>query len=155
MKLQINSLQALERLIGGDTNVEIEIRNNIVQEFAKKHLKALVNEGTIKAEADKLDRALRLEVQNVLSSKFGTITGSHWNQTFTINPKCKSAIEDIADRAYRAEIQKMWDCVENDLRARFTPERIEAEIERKLTSEINRRIDEGVKARLDAIKNTL
>lgn len=27
MKLQINSLAALERLIGGDTEVEIEVRN--------------------------------------------------------------------------------------------------------------------------------
>lgn len=43
MKIQINSLAALERLIGGDTDVEIEIRNSIVQEFAKKHLKCIAN----------------------------------------------------------------------------------------------------------------
>ena len=42
MKIQINSLEALERLIGGDTQVEIEIRNSIVQEFTKKYLKSLV-----------------------------------------------------------------------------------------------------------------
>ena len=38
-KIQINSLEALERLIGGDTELEIEVRNSIVQEFAKKYLK--------------------------------------------------------------------------------------------------------------------
>lgn len=41
--IQINNLEALERLIGGDSEVEIEIRNNIVQNFAKKHLKNISN----------------------------------------------------------------------------------------------------------------
>ena len=35
--LQINSLKALERLIGGDSELEIGVRNSIVQEFSKKH----------------------------------------------------------------------------------------------------------------------
>jgi hypothetical protein len=39
IKLQINSLDALERLIGGDNEVELELRNWVVQAFAKKHLK--------------------------------------------------------------------------------------------------------------------
>lgn len=43
-KIQINSLEALERLIGGDTELEIEVRNSIVQEFAKKYLKGIINE---------------------------------------------------------------------------------------------------------------
>ena len=44
MKIQINSLKALERLIGGDNELEIEIRNSIVQEFTKKHLKSIYND---------------------------------------------------------------------------------------------------------------
>lgn len=40
-KIQINSLEALERLIGGDSELEFEIRNNVAQDFAKKHLKAV------------------------------------------------------------------------------------------------------------------
>ncbi len=43
IKLQINSKDALERLIGGDTQLEMEIRNNIVQEFTNKRLKGLIN----------------------------------------------------------------------------------------------------------------
>ena len=50
-KIQINSLEALERLIGGDTDVEIEIRNSIVQEFAKKHLKGVISEGLLAGAA--------------------------------------------------------------------------------------------------------
>lgn len=43
MKIQINSLEALERLIGGDNELEIEIRNSVVEEFSKKHLKSIAN----------------------------------------------------------------------------------------------------------------
>ena len=42
-KIQINSLDALERLIGGDTELEIEVRNSVIQKFAEKHLKPLAN----------------------------------------------------------------------------------------------------------------
>ena len=35
----ILDLPALERLIGNDTEIEVELRNSIVQAFAKKHLK--------------------------------------------------------------------------------------------------------------------
>ena len=38
--LQINSIDVIERLIGGDSEVEVDIRNNVVQRFAEKHLKA-------------------------------------------------------------------------------------------------------------------
>lgn len=48
LTIQINNLEALERLIGGDTEIELEIRNNIVQAFTKKYLKQLVNESQIK-----------------------------------------------------------------------------------------------------------
>ena len=44
VKIQINSLEALERLIGGDTQLEIDLRNSIVQEFSKKYLKAVAAE---------------------------------------------------------------------------------------------------------------
>ena len=39
VKIQINSLEALERLIGGDPSLEFDIRNNVAQKFAAKHLK--------------------------------------------------------------------------------------------------------------------
>jgi hypothetical protein len=36
-------LEALERLIGGDSEVEVESRNSVVQKFAETHLKAIAN----------------------------------------------------------------------------------------------------------------
>jgi len=61
IKIQINSLDALERLIGNDTTLEIEVRNSIVQEFTKKHLKALAEESVIKASEKSVMNYLKTE----------------------------------------------------------------------------------------------
>lgn len=45
--IQINSLEALERLIGGDSELEVGLRGGIVQEFAKRHLKGIADERLI------------------------------------------------------------------------------------------------------------
>lgn len=56
--IQINSLEALERMIGGDSETEIQIRYSIIQEFAKKHLKALVPE-VVAGSLDELKKEVR------------------------------------------------------------------------------------------------
>ena len=59
--IQINNLEALERLIGNDSELEINLRNAIVQEFAKKHLKAVAkSEYMLRAE-----RAVREELNKM------------------------------------------------------------------------------------------
>lgn len=40
-------LNALERLIGGDTDVEIELRETVANEFAKRRLKTFINDHTM------------------------------------------------------------------------------------------------------------
>lgn len=44
--MQLNA-PALERLIGGDTQVEVELREQIVEAFCRNRLKALVNHETL------------------------------------------------------------------------------------------------------------
>lgn len=72
LKIQINNLEALERLIGGDSEIEIEIRNNIVQEFSKKHLKAIAESSVMKgAEKDikKYSDSILAEIKNRIGTK--------------------------------------------------------------------------------------
>ena len=59
IKIPINSLEALERLIGGDNELEISIRDNIVQEFTNKYLKGLVNSDKIKEASWSINQKIR------------------------------------------------------------------------------------------------
>lgn len=72
-KIQINSLEALERLIGNDNELEIQVRNNIVQEFAKKHLKAIANETTFQNEITTFKRKLQEEFDKKLEESIDTV----------------------------------------------------------------------------------
>lgn len=43
MKIQINSLAALERLIGDDREMEITVKSSIINQFATQYIKSIVN----------------------------------------------------------------------------------------------------------------
>lgn len=43
LKIQLNSIAALERLIGGDSEIEFELRKSIITEFAKTNLAPLAD----------------------------------------------------------------------------------------------------------------
>lgn len=104
IKVQLNSLKALERLIGGDSEIEIEIRNSIVQEFTKRYLKALVTEDHIKTLRTELDIELKRakdQIQKETQEVFGKYdyvpnpNGPFYpnNKQFIWNPEFKSRLE--------------------------------------------------------------
>jgi hypothetical protein len=155
MKLQINSLEALERLIGGDTEVELEIRNNIVQAFAKKHLKAIVNEGSIQHVAHALDKNLSSQAEAIITAKFGTLTGQYWNGKFVLNDTCKAALNNAADSAFRSHLMNVLADSEKKMSERYSEQYISDMINRTVDAEVAKRIQLGVEARLNAIKNSI
>ena len=63
IKIQINSLEAVERLIGGDNEIEIQVRNSIVNDFTKRHLKGVVSEKMSKDISKAIENELLKEVK--------------------------------------------------------------------------------------------
>ena len=155
MKLQINSLAALERLIGGDTEVELEIRNSIVQEFAKKHLKAIVNEGSIQKVAHALDEMLSSQAEAIITAKFGTLSHQYWNGKFVLNDTCMAALNDAADSAFRSYLMNALADSEKKMSERYSEQYISDMINSKVDAEVAKRIQLGVEARIDAIRNSI
>lgn len=149
-KIQINSLEALERLIGGDTELEIEIRNSVVQNFADKHLKSVANTKNFKD--------LETAIQNYIKDTFLKEEGGTWsskklvfkddilqqfkaslvNQAQTVlNEKVKEALETVGAK------KRIEDTVNNAV------ERIVNEIESKISSDhIERLVQKRLKEKL-------
>lgn len=119
VKIQINSLDALERLIGGDTEMEIDIRGTIVQEFAKKHLKGVADEAFIKNEAD----AIKEFVRTNMFSKVGYNT--------TLAPGITDSIRKKFNELIETEISSLAVKSKNEIYSK-----LEAEFEKKLQSAI-------------------
>lgn len=78
MKIQINNLEALERLIGGDTQLEMDIRQNIVEAFTKKHLKSLANSEVIKQSSKIIQDEIEKVFQN--SSRYGQVISDNYKE---------------------------------------------------------------------------
>ena len=71
VKIQINNLEALERLFGikDGEDISIELRGNIVQEFTNKHLKGIANDDAIKKAILEVKDNIALRVNDALVTK--------------------------------------------------------------------------------------
>lgn len=145
MQIQINNLAALERLIGGDSQLEFEIRNNIVQAFAHKHLKPLANDQTFSKIMGDVRKAGETEARKVMEEKIGRYQKEARSDTFILHEEQKQAIINAAKSGLREQVDQI---VASTMEA-FPQEKIAALVEKRVGQEVERRINEGVKNKLD------
>jgi hypothetical protein len=104
IKIQINSLQALERLIGGDSEIEVEIRGNIVHEFSKKHLKSIVATDAMKDAANHVVDEIRNELKTFMLTEVKK-SGSFWS-TVVIKPELRKELLETAKYGLMEELRQ-------------------------------------------------
>ena len=102
MKLVLDS-KALERLLGGDETLEIELKTNIANQFAEKHLKSLVSSQLLLATKGKVESMVKEEI---------TGNAGGWNIS-AISPKYQDLILFTLKTALmtliEAEVKKVLD----------------------------------------------
>lgn len=113
LKVQLDAA-ALDRLIGGDTEIEIKLRQAIVEDFARKYLKAV-------AITDGFQETLRAikDVETVaIKAYIGEMQSSWGNKTLVLNPEFEKALrarmlsivnDMIATDTLRTEVQRIID----------------------------------------------
>ncbi|NOS67367.1 MAG: hypothetical protein HOO67_03305 [Candidatus Peribacteraceae bacterium] len=93
--IQINSVEALERLIGGNTQAEIDIRNSVVQTFATRHLKAVANTDHIAQLAKNLSTAVKTSADDLIQAQVGEVK-RNWSgfiESVKLNSKVQAEID--------------------------------------------------------------
>lgn len=147
MKIQINSLEALERLIGGDTEVEIDIRNSVVQEFTKKHLKAIADDDLVKLAQKATETHIR--------QSFFTLKNKTWGygQEYVFNKEMEEKI--LGDLKYQVENhirELVFKTVETEKVDKIIKDKLAwavKHIENQLTEQnLEKRLEEMVQKRL-------
>lgn len=154
MKVQINSLDALERLLGGDTTVEIELRGAIVQEFAKKHLKAVAKseevtnaiKGTQSEILRRADKFLNESVGSFERNYLGNINNLKLHPT--IEEKIKSKVHDVVEARVSAVVLEA-------IESKLTSEEIQKLVDRRMEYYTNDMVKTAVQKRLEALKAQL
>lgn len=94
MKIQINSLAALERLIGDDKEMEFAVKDSIINTFAKNYLKSIAHSEII----DALKKAVLYELEKDLNLVVER-TSSWAGCTYKAKPELKEAVDKAAKEA--------------------------------------------------------
>jgi hypothetical protein len=152
LTLQINNLEALERLIGGQSDVEIEIRNSVVQKFAEKHLKPLANApeitSTLAAIKDDISKQIKAkcekEIATFQTSWGGSITDIKLNPK--VNEELERRVRVLTDDAIRKAVDESIHVNEDDIKKR---------VENRFKYYTDDFINREVKAKIDKLKASL
>jgi len=147
MKIQINNLEALERLIGGDTELEIDIRNSVVQRFTEKHLKGVANE--------LMARGISETIRKEISASFMNEEGNYYNKTIVVKPEFADKLKtQISIEFYRLmsghieteiiEFQKKF----NDLIQSYGSQLAQRITDEQFEKRVNEAADKKIKERL-------
>ena len=144
MRLELN-LPALERLIGGDTEIELHLRQQIVQEFAKRHIKEIAAtatyEAAIAAAKQFVNEAAKeaFDVENVATSHLWPTVG------YRLKSIMEKMVTDSAQKIVDEELRKYI-----EYQKRYWAKEVESTVKKAMAAEIEKAVSEGIKQRLEA-----
>lgn len=150
-------LPALERLIGGDSEVEVQLRQGVVTSFAKRHLKEVVNSGVLEPYLKKVSDAVTQELTALIpleqkkiqkerrwGSSYGwrLVPGNPWTD------KIIEAVEAHAEKSVEKLVHETFTAAWNDIREACL-ERIDR-MRRQMLKDISQEVEKQISSRFEA-----
>lgn len=94
------SLPALERLLGGDSEMEVELRHQIVENFSKLHLREIVKTEPYRRTVQLIEQEIKDQIRDqVGEAKYSTV----WGNKFLIKDEIKNQIKE----AITSEVRRL------------------------------------------------
>lgn len=170
-------LPALERLIGGDSDVEVELRQGVVASFAKRHLKEVINSGVLEPYFKDIAQALTEELKAVVplyqakvqkegrwGSSYGwrLVPGNPWNDKVIEAVKVHAAevIQKLVDESFKTA----WEetkvaCLERIERnhktlLKLVTQEVEKQVSSRFQAEVKAEVDRRIKAAAAAMEES-
>ena len=154
-KIQINSLEALERLIGGDSELEIEVRNNVVQDFANKHLKGLAvvyNENHFKNLTNTVYKEMKDKFQEEFGLKITTEKSPSYysspKQVLVLKDETKAQIKALIERETLGEVAIITNKIVSNLLPsimKTVEEQVNLVVDRMTKDEVKKQVEKKIK----------
>lgn len=144
LKIQLGEGDILA-LLGGGGDASVEIRNHIVQEFTKRHLKALANQEMVAKGAAVVIRAVREEI----AQQIGT---ADWNHVVSLSPALKQKIQQEVGIVVRSEVQAAVNSAWRDAIQPSLDELVNKRLDAITETYINAAAEKKLKAMLAAAK---
>jgi len=142
LKVKVNlTLAALERLIGGDSAMEVELRNQVAINFAKKYLQGQLDTA-VRVEVLRLETIVKelteVAVRRHMSNRVGVLTKGQYVLT--------ERTHDIITRAIDTMLPEL---ISEAVREHVTPERIteiaNTEVLHHMRNQVRKQIEEAMR----------
>jgi len=142
IKLQLDK-DALERLIGGDSQVEMDLRSGIVQNFAKRYLKGVAHQEIMTTLSAKVQGYVREQLKEQLNiPNWGTWTPPPQMQE-GIRQHIVAKINGIISDAVNVHAAKMQQTIQtrlDEIAYRIEMRLTEKVMEERIMAEVTRRL---------------
>lgn len=147
----------LAMFAGPDGAVDVEIRQSIAEEFAKRHLKGIANEPFFQDAVKRFQQELLAAYNTQIAAEIGVIrrewTGGEHAYKLKLTPEFEAAFTRLVDTAARELVDRLvaqaLDERMGAIAARAI-ERAEQRMNAKIDAGIEAAIRRGIAARLDA-----
>lgn len=154
LTIQINNLEALERLIGGDSEVEVEIRNSVVQKFAEKHLKPLANDSAITTTIAAIKEEITKQIKERCEKQIAEVENNWYGSVSKVklNPAIKSEIEGQVRNIVDSTVRTM---VDDAIKTWSSDAELKTRIDKRFEYYTTEFINSEIKGRIDKLKAKL
>lgn len=144
MKISLG-MEDVERMIGGSDEASIEVRNYIVQEFTRRHLRALINDDLMQKTQFLLAKATEEEVKKIVG------TYDHYaSPKVKLNPEIAKHLEEAvkaqALHLITTAVEFQWEKTIKPTLAELIQSRIEGLTKRYVDARVDERLKQIVKA---------
>lgn len=154
LKLDMN-LPILERLIGGDTELEISLRKQIANEFLNRHIPQIM-------QTEAVLETLKV-IKASLADQIGTHVGKVWEASngwrYTLQYEIKDKIKQIIEAATNEAVEKaltkaIADRVERHYAGQWASH-IDTQIKKRFDVDIDKLVNEKVEERIKRMRESL
>lgn len=144
--IQINSLEALERLLGGDTAFEMRVRQAVAVAFAQKHLKPILESKHFKDTLASAEKVICLSAEETIKEEIGQIVqkGKGFDRKYVaeVAPKLQEQLKKQIDTFVAAEIERLVSERISAIDFKSIEGYIDRLVKGKVGDEVNRRVKE-------------
>lgn len=155
LTLQINSVAALERLLGGNTELETSIRRSVATDFARNHMKDLVEREFNIRDAELKDQ-IKTEVDKIALQR-DKIQSWTWTLSDDLKARIRGQVSEelkkVVDEAVRAASGKYAVMLEAEL-AKMTA-LAKSKVESTVSAKFDKEVRDALDARLRELRNLL
>jgi hypothetical protein len=147
MRLELD-YRALERLMGGDEEVQVHLREAIVKQFTRAYLKPIANSALVEAAVQEIKRYVN-EVAKSLYDIEGLATSHVWPD---LTSRLRSLVEEVVQECAREQLQSILDEA-FDCQLKYWRKEIDDKVQKALDQHIERAVEDGIRQRLDVARD--